>query len=97
MDPKQAVYDVVKSVLKSRFRNINILSIDITPDVDEDGDQVLIVRVVFDAEEKRLDISETSGLVRRILPKMKAVGETRFPIFSFIAKSEMRKINPDSA
>ena len=97
MDPKQAVYDVVESVLKSRFRDIDITSIDINPDVDEDGEPVLAVRVIFSAHEKRLDAGEASGLVRHILPKMEEIGENRFPIFSFIAKSEMGKTNPDSA
>ena len=97
MDSEQAVREIVESVLMSRFHDIDISSIEITPDVDEDGDPVLIVTVVFSAEEKRLDATETSGLVRRILPKMEEIGETRFPIFSFIAKSEMGKITPESA
>lgn len=97
MPSERAVYNVVKSVLKSRFHDMDITSIEINPDVDEDGEQVLIVRVIFSAKEKRLDAKEASGLVRRILPKMEEIGEKRFPIFSFIAKSEMGKVNPDSA
>lgn len=93
----KAVLKIVKTVLKSRFHGVDISSVEITPDADEDGDQFLAVRVVFVAKEKRLDASEVSGLVRRILPEMEKIGENRFPIFSFIAKSEMGKANPDSA
>lgn len=91
------IINVIKSVFTSRFGDIDISSIEITPEVDEDGDQILAVTIIFSATKLNLDSRETSGLVRRILPKMEQIGETRFPIFSFIAKSEMGKLNPDSA
>jgi len=96
MDREQAVHDIIKSVLEDRFRNVNILSINVMPDIDEHGDQVLFVTVVFDGEKKRLDTKETSSLARRVLPRMEEIGDDRFPIFSFIAKSELRNVHPDS-
>ena len=97
MASDEDIIKVIKSVLRSRFRDIEISSIEVAPDVDEDGDKILAIKVIFSATQKILDSGETSGLVRRILPKMEKIGETRFPIFSFIAKSEMGKANPDSA
>ena len=88
---------VVESVLAQEFENIDILSINITSDFDEDGDEILIVKVVFDGDRKTLDSRKTSGLARHVLPEIEKIGEKAFPIFSFIAKSELGKIRPESA
>lgn len=97
MAQEEQIRDIVLSVLRSRFRDIEIHSIDVTTDLDEDGDKVFVVKVVFDGTGKTLDARETSGLVRRILPKMEEIGETGFPIMSFIAKSELGKAGAGKA
>ena len=99
MDLEERIEEIVRSVLKSRFDDLEILSINVTPDFDEDGDKIIVVKVVFDGERKTLNALETSGLVRRILPLMEKIGEigeTGFPILSFIAKSELGKTKPES-
>ena len=97
MDHEKELKRIVRSVLESRFEDIDIVSINITPDFDEDGDKIIIVKVVFDSDMKKLDARETSGLLRRILPQIEDIGETGFPILSFIAKSELGKMSPESA
>ena len=91
------VKEIVESVLRSRFKDIDFSVIDIRPDVDEDGQRVLYVKIGFDSKTKFLDAGETSGLLRRILPKMEETGEHGFPILSFIAKSELGKMSSDAA
>ena len=90
------VEDVVRSVLSDRLRNVGIVSIDVRPGVDPDGDRVLFITVVFDDRAEHLDSRETSSLARRLLPKMQAVGEEGFPIFSFIAESELKKAKAET-
>jgi hypothetical protein len=97
MAQKGKVEQIVRSVLAQEFGNVEILSINITPDFDEDGDSVLIVKVVFDGDKRVLDARKTSGLTRHVLPKIEKIGVNAFPVFSFIAKSELGKITPDSA
>ncbi|MCG8356407.1 MAG: hypothetical protein MI920_12620 [Kiloniellales bacterium] len=97
MAPEEQIKSIVLSVLESRFKDIEIYSIEVTPDVDEDGDRVFAVKIVFDGSRTTLDARETSSLVRRILPMMEKIGERGFPIMSFIAKSELGKSSPGSA
>lgn len=92
-----SIRKIVESVLRTRFGDVEIVSVDVRPDVDASGDRILLITIVFDAKEKGLDARETSSLARRILPKMQAVGEEGFPVFSFIAKSELGKLKPETA
>lgn len=91
------VEDVIAAVLEERFGTAKIVSVDVKPDVDEEGERVLFVNVVFNAGKKPLDARETSGLARRVLPKIEQLGETGFPVFSFIAQSELGKVASDPA
>ncbi|MCY4191029.1 MAG: hypothetical protein OXC54_11515 [Rhodospirillaceae bacterium] len=88
--------DLVSTLLSSEISNVKIDSIDIEPDFDEDGGRVLLVRVVFEGDRKKLDAKKTSGLVRRLRPKMIEAGETDFPVLSFVAKSELEKLHSAS-
>ena len=48
----------------------------------------LLTKAIFDKD--RLGAEQTSGLMRRLRPKLTEVGTEAFPIISFIAKSELR-------
>lgn len=96
-DRVQVISDMVRRLLHDRFDDVEIVSVDVRPDVDADGDRVLFITVVFDGKRKQLDSQKTSGLARHLLPEMQEAGENGFPIFSFIAKSELAKVKPDAA
>lgn len=93
----QKVREAVERVVRERFSDVCIVSISITPDLDEDGERILLIDVVFKADKKHLDSSKTVGLTRHLLPKLHEANEPGFPIFSFIADSEMRKNKTEAA
>ena len=86
---------VIEAVVRNRFDDVEIVAVDIKPDVDEDGDRVLLVEIVFDADSGRLDAGRASGLVRHMLPKIADLGEQAFPILSFISKSDYRNLKAE--
>ena len=88
---------LVKTILSKKLSGVEIVDVTIRPDVDDDGDDVLIVKVVFESRKHRLNSAETTGLVRRILPEIRERGVSGFPILSFIAKSELGKTRPEVA
>lgn len=96
MDVRKDIKDIVKGVLEERFTDVIIESIDIEPDVDEDGDPILRIRIVFDANKKTLDPRRASGLLRHMRPRMADRGVLDFPILSFIAKSELQGKNAEA-
>lgn len=87
----ETVLKIVEEILSDRLGSIEIKSVEITPDVDFDGDDILRVEVVFLSETKWIPPEATRGLIRRIRPKLSDVGEYAFPIMSFIADSEMKR------
>lgn len=97
MVDEQEIRQIIENIAKDRFAGAHIVSVAVKADVDEDGEDVLIVDVVFDAKADQLDAQETSSLARRIIPEIEAIGGHGFPILSFIAKSELGNRNPEAA
>lgn len=97
MENQRSIKEIVDSILRERFEGVDIVSINVRPDKDDDGDDILVIDVVFDGKAKSLDASKTSGLVRRMIPEIQESGVRGFPILSFIAKSELRKKRPEAA
>ena len=97
METQDRAKGVIESVLKERFRDVEIVSVDVDHDFDEDGDSLLMVTVVFNnSATKTLDSRETSSLTRRLLPKLEEIGEKAFPVVSFVAQSEWRRLRPEA-
>lgn len=88
---------IVRNVLSERFENVEIESISVVFDVDEDGDDILRVKVIFDGQTKHLDARKASGVLRHLRPKIAEIGEDAFPIMSYIAKSELGKHKTEAA
>lgn len=93
---EERIKEIVREVLSSRFEGVQIVSVSTRADVDEDGDDIIAIDIVFDGKEKRLDSRQTSTIARRVIPKMREIGEGAFPIFSFIAQSEIGKLRPET-
>ncbi len=87
----QAIRDVVERVLKERFDDVEIESIEVESDYDDDGDRILRVQVVFDGTRKKLDAHKTSSVLRYMRPKLEEIDEFAFPVISYIAASDLRK------
>lgn len=84
------IAEIVEVVLKKRFKDeISIISMDVEHDVDMDGDPILRVKVVFEADTDYVPASYTKGLIRNLRPMLSKKGEEAFPIMSFIAANEL--------
>ena len=81
------VKDIIEETLRERCGNVFEL-IAVRPDFDEYGDEILVIKAIFDKD--RLGAEQTSGLIRLLRPKLAEVGTEAFPVISFIAKSELR-------
>lgn len=96
-DLKRNVEDVIRAVVKQQLEGVNISKISLSFDTDEDGDDIVWVKVIFDDRSKPLDSHRTLGLVRHLRPRMAELGETAFPVLSYIAKSELGRNSPEAA
>jgi hypothetical protein len=94
---RREVREAIESVVREQLRGVRIDAVHVTPDVDQDGERLLRVKVVFDSKARGLDPRKTSGLVRHMRPRIAELGEQAFPILSFISKAEYRAAKSEAA
>ena len=84
----EQVRKIVSDTLERQLRQVHMVSVDVEEEYDADGDPILHVFVVYETEQKELDGSNLSALVRHLRPALSECGEDRFPVMSFIAAEE---------
>lgn len=90
---REKVAEIVKETLEEHFADDFVFDpVLVMPAIDEYGDgngePYLQIMIVFDGDQKLLDPGWTSGLIRRIRPKLIEAGVEEFPSPSFITKAE---------
>ena len=89
MADNQQLKGIVRSVLEEIFGNDRIGDVYIASAYDEDGDEILRVRVVFDGTEEQFDARKASTVVRHMRPRLATIGEQAFPIISYVSSDEV--------
>ena len=94
---RDRVAEIVRQTLKERFADdLTFDPIRVLPAVDDygdgDGEPYLRIMIVFDGDHEALDPRWTSGLIRRIRPKLIDEGVREFPSLSFVKKSEWPRL-----
>lgn len=92
-----SLQQLVSQVVQERFRGVAIDRVEVMPDVDHDGDPVLRITVVFDAEIEDVDVDELVGWVRHLRPKLLERGEEAFPITRFMTKRDYDSLRHEAA
>lgn len=92
-----SLQQLVSQVVKERFHGVAIDRVEVMPDVDHDGDPVLRITVVFDAEIEDVDVDELVALARHLRPKLIERGEQAFPMTSFMTKRDYDDLRHEAA
>lgn len=90
----KTVQKIVREILVAKFPKIKINSIKVVEDEDYEGTSILRIDINFTAKDGDFDPAKMRELPRLIMPKLKEAEETKdmgFPLFSFIAASELGK------
>lgn len=80
------IADVVKHTISETFDNVTILKVNVT--ADEYDDEILNIEIIFEGTPKDLDARKVSGAVRHVRPKLTEIGESAFPLLSFVSKGD---------
>ena len=91
MNETPSIHDIahtIRQVLSDDFWNIEIVDVRVSRGQDSDGDEILKVDIIFEADEKALDARKVSGVVRHLRPRLSAIGEHGFPLMSFISRTD---------
>ena len=93
----KSLEDIITEIVKERFSDAVINSIEVQADQDSDGDPILRVTVVFDSEISTLEARKLSGLTRHVRPKIMSREDAAFPVFRFVSKRENDRIRHEAA
>ena len=87
----QQVREIAETAFRSRFGDIDIVSINIRPGFDDYDDPLVDVKIVYDAEVERLIAGNTMEVRSEIIDKVwrDAEDSPGWPHIHFIAKSDL--------
>ena len=89
MAENQELKGIIRAVLEEIFGDARIGDVHVASAYDEDGDEILRVKVVFDGTEEQFDARKASSVVRHMRPRLATIGEQAFPIISYVSSDEM--------
>ena len=86
-----AVRQAIDEVLREQFDMVPITLIEVEEDHDHDGDPILRVRMIFDAEVEDLDRKRLASFTRHLRNRLWDLDEERFPHVSLITKADFEE------
>ena len=94
-----AIRSIIERIVRERLQGVEIedVRVERIEFNDFDDDVTLHVTVVFDNNGKALDPKKTTGMVRHVRPELVEIGESNFPLFSFVKKSEAARLSAEVA
>jgi hypothetical protein len=85
------VADIVADVLGRDFEKIKILKVNVAPDQDRDGNDILRIQIVFEGALKGADARHAASAVRRLRPALEEIDVDMFPLLSFVSKLDYER------
>ena len=80
--------EIIEQVVTEQLAPAHIVKVMVEEDLDHDGDEILRVRIVFEAEDDKLDTDKVLGLIRHLERGLEKIKEERFPIPYFMTLDE---------
>lgn len=78
----------ILKILSKDFEVVSLRQVNITPDQDFDGDEILRVEVVFDGKPKDLPLAFLTQATRRIRPTLNNFKLPQFPSITFTSSAD---------
>ena len=82
---------VIDEAIRTRYGDVPFVKITVTSDTDQDGEEFLWVKAIYDGEPENIDTRKSVTMVRHIRPKLAAAAIDAFPVISYIARSDLKK------
>ena len=86
--PELNYLKVITPVLKKQLAPARVLDVRVDEGFDADGDPILRIQVVYEAEQDRLDPHKVVSLIRHLRGPLNKEGSEHFPVLSFMTEEE---------
>ena len=83
---------IVERVLKNMFGDAKIGDVRVVCAHDEDGDDILLIKVEFNGTEEEFDASVAVRVVRHMRSRLAEAQVQAFPVISYLSSSEMNEV-----
>ncbi len=81
------VAKLVINTLSKRLKGLEIVKVNVVPDLDRDGDDILRIGIIFKGELREADAKLIAGATREIWPLIESeIDDDLFPLLSFVSK-----------
>jgi hypothetical protein len=84
----QTLFSAIHDVIVRELRPARIVRVDVARDLDHDGDPILRIKIVFEAENDRLNPTAVRGLIRNLREALIPLDVNEFPMFNFATVKE---------
>jgi hypothetical protein len=88
---------IISGIIKERFPAAAIEAVTVETGTDSDGEPVLRIRIVIDADIGKLEPHRLAGLARHIRSKLSEYQERAFPIIRTISKQDNECLKREAA
>lgn len=84
-----AIKQVAERVITDELgRDAEVVSVSVSEESDPEAGDILVVKVVYQADRDRLNAKVVAGMIRHLRAKLGDIDESRFPLLSFVARRE---------
>src|SRR5687768_605338 len=84
--------EAIEQVVRGEFSDADIESVYAMPDLDEDGDPIVRILIVFKSAAA-FDAKKAKGLTHRLFPVLKEEFRGAFPIVSFRSMADHKRLS----
>ncbi|MBD8894051.1 hypothetical protein [Roseibium litorale] len=85
---RQSAESLIDTTVQEQFASEGLVSVQIERGTDFDGDPIFTVRVIVNNGGRTIDPQKTTSLTRQVRANLAEIGETSFPVFSFISNDD---------
>lgn len=85
---KETIKQAIQATVLERFSEGNVLRVDVDFE-SADEDDVIVVKVIFDASSIRLNRENAASLGRELREALSRIHESGFPLLRFISKNDV--------
>lgn len=90
MNDINKVLQTVRDVVSRRLYPAIVTDVSVKTDFDHDGDPILHITIVFQADGDKLQADKVLGLARHLREPLEKIGEDLFPVFTFMTPEEVQ-------
>jgi hypothetical protein len=85
----ESVANTIKEIVEKQLAPAVVTEIVLESDIDHDGDPILRVQVIFEADDDQLDPAKVKGLTRHLREPLDNFANVGFPVLNFTSKREL--------